>query len=58
MDLSPSVAALRGGYGEEKYERREMQERVRELFLGLAGRGEEESRDLFLVDAGEGVEVV
>jgi dTMP kinase len=58
LDLSPSSAAQRGGYGDEKYEKREMQERVRELFLGLLGKGEEESNDMFVVDAGEGVEEV
>jgi thymidylate kinase len=35
-----------------------MQERVREGFLGLLGKGEEESNDMFLVDAGTSIEEV
>ncbi|TVY43216.1 Thymidylate kinase [Lachnellula subtilissima] len=58
LDLDPEAAVKRGGYGDEKYEKREMQERVRALFLGLLGRGGEESSDLFVVDAGVGVEDV
>ncbi len=33
LDLEPWQAEQRGGYGEEKYEKREMQHRVRELYL-------------------------
>lgn len=51
-------AEKRGGYGEEKYEKREMQERVREQFLGLQLKGEEESADMVVIDAGSGVEEV
>lgn len=58
LDLDPEAAAKRGGYGDEKYEKREMQERVRELFLGLLGKGGEESSDLFVVDAGVGIDSV
>jgi len=36
LDVSPEVAATRGGYGEERYEKREMQERVRVIFRELA----------------------
>ena len=32
LDVSPGVARLRGGYGEERYEKEEMQIRVREIF--------------------------
>lgn len=58
LDLNPEEAQRRGGYGDEKYEKKEMQERVRERFLGLLGKGEEESNDMFLVDAGDSVDVV
>ncbi|TVY44127.1 Thymidylate kinase, partial [Lachnellula occidentalis] len=58
LDLDPEAAAKRGGYGDEKYEKREMQERVKELFLGLLGKRGEESSDLFVVNAGVGIEDV
>lgn len=32
LDVSPEVAQQRGGYGEERYEKEEMQIRVREIF--------------------------
>jgi dTMP kinase len=32
LDVSPDVARQRGGYGEERYEKEEMQIRVREIF--------------------------
>ena len=32
MSLSPQVAAQRGGYGEERYEKEEMQRKVRAAF--------------------------
>lgn len=33
LDLEPEEAERRGGWGEEKYEKKEIQLRVRELFL-------------------------
>ncbi|TFK67721.1 thymidylate kinase [Pluteus cervinus] len=32
LDISPEAASARGGYGEERYEKAEMQARVREVF--------------------------
>ncbi|KAG8927121.1 Thymidylate kinase [Tulasnella sp. 418] len=32
LDISPEKAKLRGGYGEERYEKEEMQKRVRDAF--------------------------
>ncbi|KAJ4388902.1 Thymidylate kinase [Gnomoniopsis smithogilvyi] len=58
LDLSEAEAAARGGWGEERYERGEMQRRVREGFEGLKGAGGEEGEDLRVVDAGGSVEVV
>ena len=55
LDLEPEEAEKRGGFGEERYEKREFQGRVRELYLGLVGREEEGIRR---VDAGKGVEDV
>lgn len=56
LDLEPKQAELRGGYGEEKYEKKEFQGRVRELFLRLLSGKEE--RDEVIVNAGETVDVV
>lgn len=37
LDLEPEEQERRGGFGGERYETREMQGRVRELFYGLMG---------------------
>jgi len=57
LDLEPEEAEKRGGYGDEKYEKKEMQQRVRELFLGLLKSNGHEA-DMKVVNAGESVEVV
>ena len=41
LDISPEKAQERGGFGEEKYETKEMQRRVRALFSELLTNGEE-----------------
>jgi dTMP kinase len=46
----------RGGFGEEKYERREMQDRVRELFNEIMKKPENE--DFVRIDAGRSLEAV
>jgi dTMP kinase len=56
LDISAEDAAKRGGYGTEKYEKKEMQDRVRELFETLMQRNEGE--DFVRVDAGRSVEEV
>jgi dTMP kinase len=49
LDVSEEAAARRGGgYGEEKYETREVQRRVREEFARLLAR----ERNVVTVDAG------
>lgn len=58
LDLSEAEAAARGGWGEERYERGEMQKRVREGFEELKAAGGEEGEDLRVVDAGGSIEVV
>ncbi len=55
--FSQRLAEKRGGYGEEKYEKREMQLRVRSLFMGLLD-GEGEESKMRVVYAGESAEVV
>ncbi|KIY71805.1 thymidylate kinase [Cylindrobasidium torrendii FP15055 ss-10] len=39
LDVSPEVAQERGGYGEERYEKEEMQKRVREEFVRVRDCG-------------------
>ncbi|KZT59895.1 thymidylate kinase, partial [Calocera cornea HHB12733] len=56
LDIDPSKAAERGGYGKERYERREVQERVRGVFR-LLGDGEGEDR-WKVVDAGQEMDQV
>jgi dTMP kinase len=57
LDLEAEEAEKRGGYGEEKYEKRDMQMRVRELFLALS-EGEGDEKGMRVVDAGAGVDIV
>ncbi|VDB84861.1 unnamed protein product [Peniophora sp. CBMAI 1063] len=55
FDVTPDVARTRGGYGEERYEKEEMQSRVRDVFGTIALRmGERWTR----IDAGRSVEEV
>ncbi|KAH8731967.1 thymidylate kinase-domain-containing protein [Phaeosphaeriaceae sp. PMI808] len=56
LDISAEDAAKRGGYGTEKYEKKEMQDRVRELFETLMQR--KEGEDFVRIDAGPSVDVV
>lgn len=58
LDLDLAEAEKRGGYGEEKYEKREMQERVKELFAALKVAEGDEKEDMCTVDAGYGIKVV
>ena len=58
LDIAPEAARLRGGYGDERYEKRELQQRVREVF----GRIEEDVRQSggrwVTIDAGRDKEAV
>lgn len=58
LDLNEEEAARRGGWGEERYEKGEMQRRVREGFEGLKGSQGEEGEDLKVVDGGGDMDVV
>jgi dTMP kinase len=58
LDLDPDEAEKRGGFGDEKYEKREMQENVRRLFLSLRDFGHEEAEDMVVINAGGSVEEV
>jgi dTMP kinase len=56
LDISAEDAAKRGGYGTEKYEKKEMQDRVRELFETLMQQ--KEGEDFVRFDAGSSLEDV
>ncbi|KAF1928386.1 thymidylate kinase [Didymella exigua CBS 183.55] len=56
LHISPEAAAQRGGYGTERYEKKAMQDRVRELFEQV--RAQSEGEDFVVVDAGGSVEDV
>ncbi|KAF7927878.1 hypothetical protein BELL_0177g00190 [Botrytis elliptica] len=62
LDLEPEEAEKRGGYGDEKYETREMQRRVRNGFLTLQDSElpgfEHERRIMKAIDAGTGLDEV
>ncbi|TGO20687.1 hypothetical protein BPAE_0274g00070 [Botrytis paeoniae] len=62
LDLEPEEAEKRGGYGDEKYETREMQKRVRNGFLTLQDSAlpgfEHERRIMTAIDAGDGLDEV
>ncbi|KAG5643874.1 hypothetical protein DXG03_009504 [Asterophora parasitica] len=61
LDISPEAAKTRGGYGEERYEKEEMQRRVGEVFRRIGkeidGGGREDGRWVN-IDAGKEKEVV
>jgi dTMP kinase len=58
LDISIEAARERGGYGEERYEKEELQKRVKDVFITL--RDEEEGHELTwkTVDAGRERDVV
>ena len=56
LDISAGDAAKRGGYGTEKYEKKELQDRVRELFNVMM---QSQEKDEFVrIDAGASIEEV
>ncbi|KAJ3732231.1 P-loop containing nucleoside triphosphate hydrolase protein [Lentinula guzmanii] len=50
LDVSPEIALTRGGYGEERYEKADMQKRVRSVFQEIGGE--------VTADAGQGKWIV
>ncbi|KAF8929602.1 thymidylate kinase-domain-containing protein [Dissophora ornata] len=52
LDLPTSEAEKRGGFGEERYEKRELQEKVREVFLQL------KSQEWVMIDARKSVQAM
>ena len=57
LDLEPEQAEKRGGFGDEKYEKKEMQREVRWEFLRLRFTPGESS-DMIVVNAGSSIEEV
>lgn len=57
LDIAAEEAARRGGYGAERYEKQEMQDRVRELFAELR-KHNDEAEDIVVIDAGGSVDEV
>lgn len=65
LDLEPEEARRRGGWGDERYEKEEVQRNVRRLFTALADEsakdaeaGGDEPSELVIVNAGGTVEEV
>ena len=56
LDISADDAAKRGGFGTEKYEKKDMQDRVRELFETLMQK--KEGEDFVRIYAGTSLEEV
>ena len=56
LDLEPEVQQKRAGWGEERYEEKDMQKRVREGFLALLER--EEGKVMKAVNAGMTIDKV
>ncbi|TFK51957.1 thymidylate kinase [Heliocybe sulcata] len=61
LDVAPEVARERGGYGEERYEKEEMQRQVRVMFqrLGEETSGSGGGRQRWVtIDAGQSIQAV
>ncbi|KAG9966321.1 thymidylate kinase, partial [Aureobasidium melanogenum] len=56
LDISAEDAAKRGGWGEERYEKKELQDRVRQLFADI--RATDDGSDFVTIDAGQSLEDV
>lgn len=58
LDLEAEDAERRGGFGEEKYEKKVFQQEVRKQFHSLQSNEAEEQHDMVLVNAGESIDLV
>lgn len=59
LDISPEKAKERGGYGEERYEKEEIQKRVRTIFSSIAQETREKEKWKWVsIDAGRELEAV
>ncbi|KJY02121.1 thymidylate kinase like protein [Zymoseptoria brevis] len=57
LDIAAEEAARRGGFGTERYEKQELQDRVRDLFAELRTLPDE-AEDIVVIDAGQSIEGV
>lgn len=57
LDISAEAAAQRGGFGSERYEKQDLQARVRGLYAEMMGH-EDERDDIVTVDAGGSLDEV
>jgi len=58
LDIDPEVAKARGGYGEERYEKEELQARVREVFQRIGADVVRSGGRWISIDAGRGMDEV
>ncbi|KAK6339399.1 Thymidylate kinase [Orbilia javanica] len=58
LNITQEDAEKRAGFGDERYEKKEMQEKVRRLFEELRGEGSNDKGDWWVIDAGGTVEEV
>ncbi|KAK6523846.1 Thymidylate kinase [Arthrobotrys megalospora] len=58
LNISQEDAEKRAGFGDERYEKKEMQEKVRKLFEELRGEDSNDKEDWWVVNAGGTVEEV
>jgi len=59
LDISPEKAKERGGYGEERYEKEEMQRRVRDIFGNITQEARESGKlHCVTLDAGRDIPAV
>lgn len=56
LELSAAEAAKRGGFGEERYEKKELQDRVRQLFNDL--KSSPDGSDFVTINAGKSMDEV
>lgn len=56
--MDPKTAAARGGYGEERYEKLELQLKVREAFSKVSDQMKKNGADWKTIDAGRQIEEV
>lgn len=58
LDVSPDAARARGGYGEERYEKEEVQRRVKDVYVRIGEEIEGSGGNWLVVDADESQEDV
>lgn len=58
LDITPEAAQLRGGYGDERYEKDELQQRVREVFAKIKEEVRHSGGHWVTIDAGRDKDMV